>query len=111
VIINISGEFAAKRLSSVSSVKVNLADHKLKYNHEAEKKYAAMVDNMQHKRLSTWTREKSSLCKITSQMVARTYLRVLTYSMEQSPSLEANRFSPNQKIPRILWNPKVHYLI
>ena len=36
-----------------------------------------------------------------------TYL--LTYSMEQSPSWEANRFSASQEIPCILWNPKVHY--
>jgi hypothetical protein len=38
-----------------------------------------------------------------------TYL--LTYSMQQSPSLEANQFSASQEIPRILWNPKVHYRI
>ena len=38
-----------------------------------------------------------------------TYL--LTYSTEQSPSWEANRFSASQEIPRILWNPKVHYRI
>ena len=38
-----------------------------------------------------------------------TYL--LTQSMEQRPYWEANRFSATQEIPRILWNPKVHYLI
>ena len=31
--------------------------------------------------------------------------------MEQSPSSEANRFSANQEIPRILRNPKGHYRI
>ena len=34
---------------------------------------------------------------------------ILTYSKEQSPSWEANRFSASQEISRILWNPKVHY--
>ena len=32
-----------------------------------------------------------------------------TYSMEHSPSREANRSSASQEIPLILWNPKVHY--
>ena len=32
---------------------------------------------------------------------------ILTYSMEQSPSWEANWFAASQEIPRILWNPKV----
>jgi hypothetical protein len=36
---------------------------------------------------------------------------ILTYSMEQSPSWEANRFAARQEIPRILRNPKVHYRI
>ena len=36
-----------------------------------------------------------------------TYL--LTYSVVQSPSWEANWFAASQEIPRILWNPKVHY--
>ena len=31
-----------------------------------------------------------------------------TYSMQQSPSWEANRFSASQEISHILWNPKVH---
>jgi hypothetical protein len=35
----------------------------------------------------------------------------LTYSMERSPSWEANRLFVSQKIPRILWNPNVHYHI
>jgi hypothetical protein len=38
-----------------------------------------------------------------------TYL--ITYSIQHSPSWEANRFAASQKVPRILWNPKVHYRI
>ena len=34
---------------------------------------------------------------------------LLTYYMEQSPSGETNRSSASQQIPRILWNPNVHY--
>jgi hypothetical protein len=33
----------------------------------------------------------------------------LWYSMEQSPSWEANRFAASQEFPLILWAPKVHY--
>jgi len=36
---------------------------------------------------------------------------LLTYSMEQSPSWEAKRFSASQEILCILWKPKVHYRI
>jgi hypothetical protein len=33
---------------------------------------------------------------------------VLTFSIEQSPSWEANRYVASQEIPRVLLNPKVH---
>ena len=38
---------------------------------------------------------------------------LFTYSMEQSPSWETNWFSARSSpgIPRIVWNPKVHYCI
>ena len=35
--------------------------------------------------------------------------RVVTYSMMQSPSWEANWFAASQEIPHISQNPKVHY--
>jgi hypothetical protein len=35
------------------------------------------------------------------------HIYLLTYSMEQSPSLETNWFAASQEIPRVLWNPKV----
>ena len=49
----------------------------------------------------------NNACSGTSYM--DTYL--LTYSMQQSPPWEANKFSGSQEIPRILWNPKIHYRI
>ena len=39
------------------------------------------------------------------------YIYLLSYSTEQRPSWEANRFAISQEIPHILWNPKVHYRI
>jgi hypothetical protein len=41
------------------------------------------------------------------QFLISKYVESLTYSMEQSPSWEANWFAASQEIPRILWNPKV----
>ena len=54
-----------------------------------------------------------SYLSLHSRSVCATYLftYLITYSMDQSPSWEANRFSASQKIPRILCNPKVHYSI
>ena len=39
------------------------------------------------------------------------FVALLTYSLQQSPSWEANGLSASQEIPRILCNPKVHYRI
>ena len=47
----------------------------------------------------------------TSLSAGIQYCHLLTYSMEQSPFWEADWFSARQKIPRILWNPKIYYHI
>ena len=54
-----------------------------------------------------WHRPTSQPFKARRVLGLLTYL--LTYSMVQSPSWEANRFAASQEIPRISWNPKVHY--
>jgi hypothetical protein len=44
-------------------------------------------------------------------LISSFFTYLLTHSMEHSASWEANWFSASQEIPRILWNPKVHYHI
>jgi hypothetical protein len=51
----------------------------------------------------------NAICERLSVRSHTTY--VLTHSMEQSPSWEANRFSASQEIPRLLWYPKLQYRI
>jgi len=51
--------------------------------------------------------------RMTMMMITLWYLLsyctyLLTYSMEQSPSWDTNRFSASQEILRILWKLKVH---
>ena len=45
---------------------------------------------------------------LSSPVMGLLYL-LLTHSMVHSPSWEANWFAASQEIPRISWNPKVHY--
>ena len=62
--------------------------------------------------LPLWHDGGEMFCKVFEtqkgdQFLGQSYL--LTYSMVQSPSWEANWFAANQEIPRISRNPKVHY--
>ena len=43
------------------------------------------------------------------QAYTKYQITIITYSKVQSPSWEANWFAARQEIPRISWNPKVHY--
>jgi hypothetical protein len=45
------------------------------------------------------------------KILERKLLNFLTYSMEHSPSWDANQYSASQEIYHILWNPKIHYRI
>jgi hypothetical protein len=52
-----------------------------------------------------WTHQNLCFCLPCTKQ----WKNILTYSMEQSPSWEANWSAASQQIPRILWNPKVHH--
>ena len=53
--------------------------------------------------------QRPKYSQYTYLIYIHTYL--ITYSVEQSPFWEPNRFAVSQEILRILWNLKVHYCI
>ena len=70
---------------------------------------ASTLSHTIHWRSDNFVVSSDHVWGILHQTYLLTYLP--TYSMQQSPSWEANRFSASQETPRMLWNPKVHYRI
>jgi len=62
-------------------------------------------------RSSCSTLKPGGICCRTYSLTKLGNGHLLTYSMEQSPSWEANLFASSQEIPCILWKLKVHYCI
>ena len=66
-------------------------------------------------RITTFTSQweprilKNKLPMTIKKTISWSKFTILTYSMVQSPSWEANWFTASQEIPRISRNPKVHY--
>jgi len=71
--------------------------------------YPEMSGRNYHYTLRIFLIEKS--CPLPDIQYPKPLTYLLTYSMEKSASWEADWFSATQEIPRILWDPKVHYRI
>ena len=69
---------------------------------------ASLVRCLCHKRSELF--DGDILCVVSEDtFFTLLHIYLLTYSMEQSPYWEANRFLASQEIPHILWTPNVHY--
>jgi hypothetical protein len=55
------------------------------------------------------TTKASAAYAVTSLTIRTLWIIVVTNSMQQGPSSEANSRSSSQEIPRLAWNPKVCY--
>jgi len=67
--------------------------------------------NMNNTVWNTWCHNTISVVVKQMDNLLFTFTYLLTYSREQRPSWEGNRFSSSQEIPCIIWNRKVHYHI
>ena len=67
--------------------------------------FMTWIGTMVHGQFCMWADGKTDVSTLTYLLI--TYL--LTHSMVQSPSWEANWFAASQEIPRISRNQKVHY--
>jgi hypothetical protein len=83
-------------------VTMHILSHK---RHRKPEREAQAGVSFQHIQISINMKYHQTHCNLPPHQFA--YL--LPYSMEPSPPWEANRFAASQIIPRILWNPKVHY--
>jgi hypothetical protein len=89
-------------------------NHDVEYNALATREMCNGVKNppqgdlLFRPQVPTWTMHNTTLARRTEWDINMGYL---TYSTEQSPSWEANRFAASPEMTRIAWIPKVHYRI
>jgi hypothetical protein len=88
----------------------NISAHWTVWNFRAANKKYFRTDHFSKYLASDMISEKKYDMPSTEIWTSHLLTYLLTYSMVQS-RWKANRFAASQEIPRILWNPKVHYRI